>query len=377
MQNIIKPTPFSFLMKIVMVYPDPKSEKGISAYSERLIENIRKQGLEIEDCTFLQGKPFNIFPKIPKLFGNKIIHIQHEYNLMGGYGIPYFIFLGVLGLFKKKGLIVTMHTVLSKKEEFSGNKLKGILRKVLYVLQNKWINTTSAKIIVHSEAFKEILIKDYKIPKEKVIVFPHPILEDIPLTPKVQAKKTLGLDGDVYLMIGTFIDLHGQDIVINQAEKIGKTILIATNPTVVNYRNEEKIKNYLGLNLDFVKNNNLDRFVRFDLGPIDEKKWWLYLSSADLVLLPYRGGLGSGIFADAMAAKKPVVASNIIYFREFAKKYDCIKIAENDGDFPRAIKESMNPGVYQRMVAGCERFVKENGLTPISKKYKKFYESLR
>lgn len=359
-----------------MVYPDPSSEKGISAYSSHLIENIKKQGAEIEGITFFQGKPFSIFKKIPKILEYEVIHLQHEYNMLGWYGVPYFFLLTILGLFKKKSLVTTMHTVLSKNENFFGSKAKTFFRKILYKAQNKWINLSSDKIIVHSESFKIILFEEYRVPKEKILVFPHAIIENIKAVRQSVAKKELKLNGKVYLLIGTMVPDHGHDIVINNANKIGKTILIATNPSTVNYRNEEKIKRFLKLNEDIVRKNNSGKFVRFDLGFISYEKWWKYFSASDLVLLPYRGGIGSGIFADAMAVQKPVIGSNIKYFKEFAKDYGCIKLARNDEDFPRVIKEAMKPENYRKMTEECKRYLRENGLTPISKRYKYFYQSL-
>lgn len=360
-----------------MVFPDPKSEKGISSYSLNLIENIHKQGLEIKSITFIQGNPFSFFKKLSSLLKYNVIHIQHEYNLLGWYGIPYFLFLPFLGKFKKKRLIITMHTVLSQKEQFPGSKLKTLLRKILYKTQNKFIDFSSAKIIVHSEAFKKILVNEYHISDKKVIVFPHAIIENVKITDKNNAKGELNLSGNIYLLIGTLGSSHGHDIILRQADKIGKTILVATNPVVVNYRNESQIKDSLKLNQDIVEKNNFKKLVRFDLGKIDNEKWWKYFSAADLILLPYRGGIGSGIFADAMAAKKPVIASNIPYFNELAKKYNCIKIANTEEDFPKVIHEAMKPKEYNKMIKGCKKFLKENGLTPISKKYKQVYESLK
>ncbi len=363
-------------MKIVMIYPSSLSEKGISKYSQDLISNIRKQDVDIDEITFTQGKSSTLFKQIPKILKYDVIHIQHEYNLLGGYGIPYFALFGILGLFKKKRIITTMHTVPSLKGEFQSGKIKTFLRKVLYKLQNRLINVNSNKIIVHSEAFKRILSEEYHVSEEKINVLTHAIIEDIKITNKNKAKKDLKLEGNVYLLIGTMIRDHGHDIILRQADKIGKTILVATNPLAINYRNEEKIKEFLKLNQDIVSQNHFENFVRFDLGQISYEKWWEYFSAADLILLPYRGGIGSGIFADAMAAQKPVISSNVPYFKEIAKDYDCIKIADTDNDFAEIIKESMKPENYKKMIKGCEKFLKENGLTPISRKYKEIYKSL-
>lgn len=363
-------------MKAVMVFPSTSSEKGISSYSINLVNHLRKQGVEVDEITFTQGKTFTLLKQLFKISNYDLVHIQHEYNLLGGFGLPYFVLLGLLKIFKKNVSFVTMHTVLSQKEQFKSGKIKTFLRKILYKTQNRWISWTSERIIVHSRAFKKILIEEYSIPEKKVEVFPHAILENIKTLSKEQAKKKLNLSGPVYLMIGTMIPDHGHDIIVNQANKIGKTTLIVTNPNAVNDRNTEKIKNFLNLNEQIVKENKFEKFVRFDLGVIPYEKWWMYFSAADLVLLPYRGGIGSGIFSDAMSMKKPVIANNVRYFKEFAQDYGCVKLAKNDSDFPRVIKDAMKPKNYQKMLSECERYFNENGLTPISKKYKQLYESL-
>lgn len=270
-----------------------------------------------------------------------------------------------------------MHTVLSQKEKFKGNKLKTFLRKKLYLYQNRKIKKYADKVVVHSGFFKDLLIKEYKFPKDKIVVLTHAIIENLKKEEKAKAKKELNLFGNVYLLIGTMIPDHGHDIVVNQADKIGKTILIATNPSKINYKNAEKIKKFLQLNEEIVEKNHFEKFVRFDVGDISYDKWWKYFSASDLILLPYRGGIGSGIFADAMAMEKPVIASNVPYFKQIAKEYGCLEIAKTDKDFPQTIKKSINPKNYKKMLDECKRFFDENNLTVISKKYKELYNSLK
>ena len=101
-------------MKTVMVYPDPKSEKGISAYSMDLVKNIKKRGIDMEEITFISGNSNSLFKQLGKLSGYDLIHMQHEYNMLGKFGLPYFLLLGLL---KRKKVVVTMHTVLSQKEK--------------------------------------------------------------------------------------------------------------------------------------------------------------------------------------------------------------------------------------------------------------------
>jgi glycosyltransferase involved in cell wall biosynthesis len=162
---------------------------------------------------------------------------------------------------------------------------------------------------------------------------------------------------------------------LRQANKIGKTILVATNPQPVNVRGN-KARNYLKSLKEIVSQNNFENFVRFDLKDIPYSLWWKYFFASDLVLLPYRGGVGSGIFSDAMAVGKPVIASNIPYFKRIEEQYKSLKIAQNDFDFSRTIKEALIPKNYKKMESECKRYLKENGLTPVSKKYKELYLSL-
>ena len=363
-------------MKAVMVFPHQSSEKGISKYSSDLTENMRKQEINMDEITFIAGNPFSLFKQLGKISKYDIIHLQHEYNLLGFYGLPYFFILAYLKLFSKSSLIITMHTALSLNEKFRGNKLKTFLRKILYITQNRWINWTSDKIIVHAEMFKNILNKGYSVPKNKIEVIPHGIIEDIKTISKQKARKELKLSGNVYLLIGTMTPDHGYDIIVRQADKIGKTILVVTNPSKVNDRNESRIKNFLASLKNIVKDNKFEKFVRLDLKDIPYKLWWKYFSASDLIILPYRGGIGSGLFADAMAMKKPVVASNVPYFRGFAKNYGSLRIAETDKDLPQTIKDSMKSENYKRMVQECERFFRENNLTEVSKKYKRLYNYL-
>lgn len=359
-----------------MVFPNSSSERGISEYSLDLIRSLKKQGMNIEEATFTRGNPLTLFKKLSDIIKSDLIHIQHEYNLLGFYGLPYFFLFFYLWLFKKKALITTMHTVPSLKIKFIGSKVKNFLRKLFYRCQNRWIRRSSDKIIVHTKSFKKILTEEYSFPESKIIVLPHAIKENIKIIPKKEAKKELNLTGNVYLLIGTMVPDHGHDIILKQADKIGKTILIATNPTSANPSYEEKIKEFLKLNQEIVKENHFEKFVRFDIGPISYEKWWKYFSASDLILLPYKGGIGSGIFADAMAVKKPVIASNVIYFKDFAEDYGCIKLAESDENFPEIIRESMNPKNYKKMLDECNRYFKENNLTKISQKYKELYNSI-
>ena len=363
-------------MKIAMVSPSKESEKALSTISASLVKNLKKKNIRIDLVTYTGGSPLSFFKILSKLKKYDIVHIQHEYNLLGFYGLPFFFVFPLLWSPNKK-IVISMHTILSQKEKIDENFLKSFLRKILYISQNKLINSVSNLVIVNEQFFKDILIKEYNFSEDKVKIIPQGVKDDLKLTNKHKAKKELGLSGNVYIMIGNLTYDVGADIILNQAEDIGKTILFVTNPKGVNIRNRKKTREYVNFNKEIVKKNNFEKFVRFDLREIPNDLWWRYFSAADLVLQAYRGGIRSGVFSDAMASKTPVIASNIPFFREMAKKYGSLKIAENERDYPRIIKEAMKPKNYQKMVKECERYLKENGWSTITKRYKKIYSSFQ
>lgn len=366
-------------MRAAMVYPSRESEKAMSGYSTTLITEIEKKRVDINCEEYTLGSPMTLFKKLFRIARYDIIHIQHEYNLLGFYGIPFFLVFLFLGLFRKGKLIVTMHIINSPKEKFKGNFIKSFFRRGLYKFQNALIRKTSDKVIAHSKFLADILIKEYKFNPSQVEVITQGILEHIPRISKSEARRQLGIKSPVYLLIGNFVPDHGADIILKQADKIGKTIYVKVNPKPVNLLKKQKLLWWVEYNKDIVKKNQFEKFVKFDYRdiPSDEIiEWWRYFYAADLVLLPYRGNIGSGIFPHAIAAGIPVIVSRDKYFREFSKKYGCVKVAENDSDFPEVIKDAMKNENYNKMKKECLRFKKEQGMSVLAGKYKRLYTNL-
>jgi hypothetical protein len=81
---------------------------------------------------------------------------------------------------------------------------------------------------------------------------PQGIIEEVPLILKERAKKELKLSGPVYLMIGNFVPDHGPDIILNQADKIGGTILIKTDPNINHGKRKQFVLDYLDKNQKLV-----------------------------------------------------------------------------------------------------------------------------
>jgi glycosyltransferase involved in cell wall biosynthesis len=362
-------------MKIVMVSPSLESEKAISTISLNLVKEMRDREMPVDIIQYTAGSPCSFFRNLKKICKYDIIHFQHEYNLLGYYSLPLFLVFLLFWLIDSK-IIVSMHTIFPKKENFKEKKLKSFLRKILYISQNWLIKRVSDMVLVNENFMKKTLIQDYGFDPRRITVVPQLLVEHPPLIDKLKAKKELGITGNMFLIIGNLTGDVGADIIIRQADKIGGTIIFATNPRGVNVRSKTKTEEYIELNKEIVKKKHFEKFVRFDLKGIPNALWWKYFSAADLILQAYRGGIRSGVFSDAMAAEVPVIASDISFFREMSSRYGSLKIARTESDYPLLIKKALKPDEYRKMKDECRRYKKENSLSVILKKYRNLYESL-
>ena len=362
-------------MDVAMIYPSVKSENAMSNYSLDLIEALKKAGIETVKREYVFHTPHTLFKILPKMMKSDIIHIQHEYNILGWNGTPFFPLLLFLKIFYNGKIVLTMHNVPSKKTKIKESKTKNLLRKILYLAQNKTIKNLSDYVFVHCHYFKKILIDEYGFNARKIGVIPQAVKENIKTSDRNTARKNLKLSGKIYLIIGTFVPDHGAGDVVKQANKIDGKVLIVTNASSAYKRNDRRVLNYLDYVKSLAKNPKIKKRVRFDLKEIPFDLWWQYFGASDLVLLPYKEGLASGIFSDAIAMKIPMIGSDIAYFREFSEKYGIIELAK-EGDFASAIDKAMKKTNYKRMKTKIRDYVKEFGVNSIGKKYKPVYENL-
>jgi glycosyltransferase involved in cell wall biosynthesis len=365
-------------MKTAMVFASRKSEKAIASYSIFLTDKMKENKIDVDNLTYTAGSPKSFFKLFSKFKKYDVIHIQHEYNLIGWYGVPFFLVFFLLGLMKKQKIITTMHTVVSLKDEFDGKILKNFLRKSLYILQNKFIKWASDSIVVHAHFFVPILTQEYGFSKKKISVFRQGIIENIKLIPKSKAKKELKLSGPVYLIIGNLTPESGLDIIVKQANKIGKTVLVVSSPIPVNDRKKGRLAKYLNSTVKYAKKNKFEKYVRFDIKHISDEipLWWKYFSAADIVLQAYRGKVASAIFTHAMSANTPVVGSDIPFFNEISKEYGCIKVVKQKNNYSKILKEALQSKNYKKMEKECKRYSKENSWNNISLRYKGLYKFL-
>ena len=359
-------------MKIAMVTADINTEpsRGIAVYTEELSEGLKKNGLDVHQLFYNRGSVRSFLRLLPQLKKYDVVHIQHEYGLFGKFAgmkfVPLLLIMHFLGV---KKIVITMHTIHDKKEKLIHKSRLWIwLRKnIIYPFQNIIMGRFSDAIIFHTKFLAERM-RVYHVNRKKLFIIPQGVRDNPSIIDKQTAKRKLGIKGPLYLMIGNVGYQKGYDIIIKYAKEIGRNIVLFGSTV-------EKGVNYLK---KYVKDSHLEKNVIIDtkIDPIGtgNKRWWLYLSAADIVLLPYRSMTTSAVFINAIQAHKPVVGSNMPYFNEITKKYDCIKIAKYEGDYPRVIKEAMKN--LKKMEKEARRFHEDNSFKVISKEYKALYEAL-
>ena len=363
-------------MKIAMVTADIKTEpgRGIAVYTEELSEGLKKNGLDVHQLFYKRGSATSFLRLLPQLRKYDIVHIQYEYGLFGRFAgmkfVPLLLIMRFLGV---KKIVITMHTIHDKKEKLihKSRLWIGLRKNIIYPFQNIIMGLFSDAIIFHTNFLAERMHEVYNVNRKKLFVIPQVVKDNTSIIDKQTAKKKLGIKGPLYLMIGNVGYQKGYDIIIKHSKEIGKNIILFGSTV-------EKGVTYLDKLKEYVKENHLEKNViintEIDRLGTGNKKWWLYFSAADLVLLPYRSMTTSAIFINAMQAHKPAVGSNTPYFNEIAKKYGCIKVAKTEDDYPKVIKEAMKN--LKQMGKEARRFHEDNSFRVISQEYKRLYNKL-
>ena len=315
-------------------------------YSSYLIDALQEKmpdGMDVTVYTSREKTNLKVSLKNIKLVWNKnifypfqiliqalkdkpgVLHIQHEINMFGGpvTAIVFPILLVLLKLFRFK-IIVTIHAVVARKDvskEFletffgSGREILVFFVRVFFYILYKSTGIFADKILVHANVLKYILVNDYKIRKDKIIVICHGVPEKIEFnknfSPACNWARLIS-DKPFILYYGYFHKRKGIEIIIQSFKKVlkdfsGLKLVMAGGTLQENYRQQVEM---------LVQKLNIEKNVIFT-GFIEE----IYLSwlmvNCRFILLPAQYSISaSGPLAQAIAYHKPVIVSNIGVFKE-------------------------------------------------------------
>lgn len=337
-------------LKICLICHYPPKKGGISRYYQNLARSLEEvdktcslfiitnrednaSTLELESQRRMvlriwrMNSPvylFEIYKAVTSIKPN-IVHVHYEYFLWGysifGYLSSLLFPILMLLLSRLKVPIVVHFDCVYPRKSNEKNLFKPFLILIGMVVSLA-INRLSEYIMVWTPTIKQVLISDYGMNNEKVVIVPHGIeLAKDQSIDMEDAKRRLGLRNKfVILFFGFIYPRKGIEYVIKSISEI-----VVKQPSVVlviagsTYGPTIRGRVYMALLMDLVKKLGLDNNVIFVNKYIPDDEVPLYFSAADTVVLPYVYAFGSasGILAKAASFKKATIATSIPMLRDY------------------------------------------------------------
>ena len=247
--------------------------------------------------------PLPILRDINRIRQADVVHI-HWLLAYFSAGNPFLMpFRSVLLVFQL--LIVKRFTpvIWTAHDRFSQNpaypRLERVLRRI-------FVQFICQKVILHCEKAGEILLEEYNLPessREKFVVIPHPNLDPLYPEPPSRDDARLILDlpscrGTTYLHFGRMQEYKGTPELIESFFRVGEEgdqLILAGDIT----------EKHFGQELQLARED--DRIIT-KFGYIENNDVPVYFAAADVVALPYRRVLTSGVVVLSMMYSKPVIA---------------------------------------------------------------------
>jgi len=227
-----------------------------------------------------------------------IVCLQHEYGIYGG---PAGSFILALLRDLRIPVVTTLHTILQNPSADQ--------RRVLQEL-----GLLSARLVVMSERGSRMLQETYGVPREKIDLIPHGIL-DMPFVDSNYYKDQFGVEGKhVLLTFGLLSPNKGIENVLRALPEVVKKfpnlvyiILGATHPNLLREHGEA-----YRLTLErLAKDLGIKRHVSFYNRFVDQEELKVFLGVADLYITPYQNEAQatSGTLAYAFGSGKAVIST--------------------------------------------------------------------
>ena len=339
-------------MKIKILMIEPSGFGGLAYYTYCLCQSLSIQS-EI-DLVLLTDKSYEMSDYV---FGYKVI----KHKLHGAFYILAVLktFGAVMG---EKPNIIHIQSLITARKDWVLFLLARILQiPVIYTAHNvlphdedertalgmkfvfgriyKW----SKAIITHSRYNLDNLLKIYDLNADKIKIIKHGNYlfqsRGTHSLPKKGARKKLGLDVDdsVILFFGAVREYKGIMDLLEAFKKL--TPNDSKFRLLIVGRSNNKVRKNVS---DFIKSNDLEKVVIFFNRYIKLEEFRLFFDTSDVVVLPYRHSYGSGALHTAMAFSKPVILTDLPFFREivienenglFFKYGDILSLSEKIGYF--------------------------------------------
>ena len=188
----------------------------------------------------------------------------------------------------------------------------------------KWLTwqafASADAVIAQSDADRDTIAA--RFPAMPIRVLPHPV-ESRPLADREASRKKLGIEKPLVLFLGLIRPYKGLDVLFDAAPGIvAETDAEIAVVGEIFPDSRDEMRRLMARPVA-AKIRLLDRYVTE--AEMDE-----WLAACDVVVCPYRKNSGSGIAARAIAARRPVVASDQSGFRPFVTPATGALVPEDD-----------------------------------------------
>ena len=263
-----------------------------------------------------------------------VIHVQFEAGLFGrlgmsGVGAPAF-FLALSRL--DKPVVTTLHEVHDT-HPHRGAVGDRLLRARDWVIERAALHASDA-VVVHTDRARQIL-RDRHGDRGRSERLLHPTEADAdPLDPAA-AKADFGVEGPVLVTFG-FVEhkKRYQDVIRALPDLPEVTYVVAggdRDGEGAEIRDECK---------SLAASLGVDDRVRFT-GYVDDADVPVVFSAADAVVLPYSRVSQSGVVNDALAYRRPVVASSLPAFEELRTEFDCLLTYDDEAELLERLRAAL------------------------------------
>src|SRR3989344_3154668 len=294
--------------KIIAMEENPSTFR---VYNKKVFHTISEKQVEAYE---LAAKKINSMKNSP------IVNIQHEFWIFGGnYGTHLLMFMEKL----KKSIVPTFHTVLENPDP----EMKRVVREIARL---------SSAIVVMTNVSKEILVNDYGINRENIVVIPHGVPNINLNYEKMKTKKKFGFENSKVLVTfgmlsrGKAIEhtIRAMPLVLEKHPNVVYLIVGETHPKV----REEEGESYRQELVELSRSLGVENSVKFLNKHISLNEIIECLSIADVYLAPSLDPrqICSGTVSYAMSAGKAIVSSRNKYNEEVLSNGRGIMLPQND-----------------------------------------------
>jgi glycosyltransferase involved in cell wall biosynthesis len=318
---------------IALVAPKAR-QGGIARYSERFTAVLKQKGAMVTPVVIENTKTSNPLAFVDVLRGipdeADVIHVQFEAGLFGkfgmsGIGAPAF-FIALMQM--DTPVVATLHEVHSE-HVHRGAVGDRLLQSRDALIERLALRAADATVVHTTEARR--VLYDRHGENHRIERMLHPVDANANPIPDEAAMSELGVDGPVVLTFGFVEEKKRYEDMIralpafpNLTYLIGGGFREGEGETV--WKRCESLAGDLGVS---------DR-VRH-LGYVADDEMPIVFSAADIVVLPYERVSQSGVVNDALAYRRPSVASSLPAFEELRAEYDCLLTYEDQSGLQDAI----------------------------------------